>query len=169
MRIGIDIDDTLTDTKASIDKVIKKYNINMKKRYNNKFTMEDINFIFGNYCDEIFSDAKIKKGAKEAISKLKNDGHELFIITARDNNYSNNTKKFTYNFIEENKLDITEIYFGQYKKSDLAKKLKINLMIDDNKNVCENMKKENIETILFGDKIKTWEEVLKYIERKSNG
>ena len=49
MRIGIDIDDTLTDTKASIDKVIKKYNINLKKRYNNKFTMEDINFIFSNY------------------------------------------------------------------------------------------------------------------------
>jgi len=31
------------------------------------------------------------------------------------------------------------------------------------------MKKENIDCILFGDKIKTWDDVLKYIERKNNG
>ena len=39
-------------------------------------------------------------------------------------------------------------------------------MIDDSVYVYNNMKKDNIECILFGDKIKTWKEVLKYIERK---
>ena len=35
--------------------------------------------------------------------------------------------------------------------------------------VCENMKKEGIDSILFGDKIKTWNEVLKYIEENHIG
>lgn len=169
MRIGIDIDETLTDTEISINEIIKRNNIDFNKKYNDIWTKEEVDFIFGNFYDEIIIGAKIKEGAKETLSKLKKDGHELFILTARNNDYSNNTQKLTYNFIEENKLDIKEVYFNQIKKSDLAKKLKIDLMIDDNKKIFENMKKENIETILFGDKIKTWEEVLKYIERKNNG
>lgn len=169
MRIGIDIDETLTDTEISINEIVKRNNIDFNKKYNDIWTKEDVDFIFGNFYDEIIIGAKIKKGAKEVLSKLKKDGHELFILTARNNAYSNNTQKLTYSFIEENKLDVTEVYFDQNKKSDIAKKLKIDLMIDDSKKVYENMKKENIDAILFGDKIKTWEEVLKYIERKNNG
>ena len=42
--------------------------------------------------------------------------------------------------------------------------IKVNsLMIDDNKNVFNNMKKENIDCILFEDKIKNWNEVFEYI------
>ena len=39
-------------------------------------------------------------------------------------------------------------------------------MIDDNYYVYNNMKKDGIECILFGDKIKTWKDVLEYIEKK---
>ena len=44
--------------------------------------------------------------------------------------------------------------------------LKLDLMIDDSKHVYENMKKEKIDCILFGDKIKTWDEVFEYIKEK---
>lgn len=169
MRIGIDIDETLTDTEIAINEILKKNNIVFNKKYDDKWTKEEVDFIFGNFYDEIIIGAKIKKGAKEVLSKLKKEGHELFIITARNNDYSNNTQNLTYDFIKENKLDITEVYFDQYKKSDLAKKLNIDLMIDDNVNVYNNMKKDGIDCILFRDKIKTWEDVLKYIERKNNG
>ena len=37
-------------------------------------------------------------------------------------------------------------------------------MIDDSVYVYNNMKKEGIDCILFGDKIKTWNEVLEYIK-----
>lgn len=169
MKIGIDIDETLTYTEISINQILKKNNIDFNKKYNDIWTKEEVNFIFGNFYDEIIIGAKIKKDAKEVLSRLRKAGHELFIITARNNDYSNNTQMLTYNFIKENKLDITNVYFNQNKKSDLAKKLGIDLMIDDNKKVYENMKKENINVILFGDEIKTWKDILKYIERINNG
>lgn len=169
MKIGIDIDETLTDTEISINQILKRNNIDFNKKYNDICTKEEVNFIFGNFYDEIIIGAKIKKDAKEVLSRLRKAGHELFIITARNNDYSNNTQMLTYNFIKENKLDITNVYFNQNKKSDLAKKLGIDLMIDDNKKVYENMKKENINVILFGDEIKTWKDILKYIERINNG
>ena len=37
-------------------------------------------------------------------------------------------------------------------------------MIDDSVYVYDNMKQEGIDCILFGDKIKKWDEVLKYIK-----
>ena len=48
----------------------------------------------------------------------------------------------------------------------IAKKLNIDLMIDDNESVYFNMQNESIDCILFGDKIKTWKEVFEYINRK---
>ena len=68
--------------------------------------------------------------------------------------------------INKEGLKISEIYFRQVEKSNLAKKINLDLMIDDNKIVYNNMKNENIDCILFGDKIKNWKEVLEYIKRK---
>lgn len=62
-------------------------------------------------------------------------------------------------------MKFDKIIFNQQKKSDIAKKLELDLMIDDNIDVYNNMKEENINCILFGDKIRTWKEVLDYIKR----
>jgi len=166
MRIGIDIDDTLVNTSESFDKVIKKYNLNFTKKYHDEWTKEECKFIFSNYLEEILFNAKIKSDAKDVLKYLKSKGNELIIITARSNNYCNSIEEETLNFINKEKLEIDQIYFNQNKKSDLAKILKIDLMIDDNYYVYNNMKKDGIECILFGDKIKTWKDVLEYIEKK---
>lgn len=169
MRIGIDVDETLTDTEISFNEVIKKYNIKFDKKYSDKWSKKEAEYLLGNFCEEIIGEAKLKKGAKEAIKFLKDSGHELFIITARNNNYSKNIEDITRNLMKENNLEIDDYYFNQNKKSGIAKKLNIDLMIDDNINVYNNMKKVNIDCILFGDEIKNWKDVLKYIERKNNG
>lgn len=166
MKIGIDIDDTLVSTSESFDEVVKKYNLDFKKKFKDTWTKEEKNFIFDNYLKEILMNAKLKENAKEVVNYLNDLGHKLVIITARGNKHCDGIEEFTKDFIELEKINISEIYFGEYKKSDLAKKLNLNLMIDDSFYVYNNMKKENIECILFGDKIKTWKEVLKYIERK---
>ena len=57
-------------------------------------------------------------------------------------------------------------YNNDYEKASLAKSLNLDLMIDDRKSIYENMKNVNIDCILFGDKIKTWKEVLEYINSK---
>ena len=166
MVIGIDIDDTLVSSSESFDRLIKKYNINFSKKWNGEWTQEERDFIFGNYLEEVLFNAKIKKDAKKVLDNLTNKGYKLIIITARSNKYCKKIEEFTIEFIKKENLKISEIYFGKSKKSDLAKELKIDLMIDDNIYVYNNMKEENIDCILFGDKIKTWKEVLDYIERK---
>jgi len=166
MRIGIDIDDTLVGTSESFDKVIKKYNINFCKKYKDKWSNEEWNFICNNYLEEILMGSVIKEGAKEVTDYLSSLGYELIIITARSNNYCNVIIQKTLDFIKKENLKFDEVYFNQYKKSDLAKNLKIDLMIDDNIDVYNNMKNVGIDCILFGDKIKTWKEVLDYIEKK---
>ena len=166
MRIGIDIDDTLVGTSESFDKVIKKHKINFSKKFKDKLTSEEWDFICNNYLEEILMGAVIKEGAKEVINYLSSLGCELIIITARSNKYCDVIEKRTLEFIRDENLKFDEMYFNQQKKSDLAKKLKIDLMIDDNIDVYNNMKNDGIDCILFGDKIKTWEEVLKYIEKK---
>lgn len=166
MRIGLDLDETLTDTAISFDEVMKKNNVNFSKNYFDNWTKDETHYILSNFCEEMIAGAKLKKGVKEAIKVLNNKGHELFIITARRNYYSNNIENITYDLLKKNNIDVKRVYFGQDKKSDLASELHIDLMIDDSISVYNNMKREGIDCILFGDKIKTWDEVLKYIERK---
>lgn len=166
MKIGIDIDDTLVSTSESFDEVVKKYNLDFKKKFKDTWTEEEKKFIFDNYLKEILINAKLKENAKEVVNYLNNLGHKLVIITVRGNKYCDGIEEFTKKFIEQEKINICEFYFGEYEKSDLAKKLNLDLMIDDSVYIYNNMKKDNIECILFGDKIKTWKDVLDYIERK---
>lgn len=168
MIIGIDIDDTLLSTSESFEEIKIKYNLSFNKKLKDKWTDEETKFIYDNYLEEFLVNAKIKDNAKEVIDYLHSRGYKLIIITARNNNTCKNIEEKTLEKIKEEDLPISEVYFKQVQKSDLAKKLNLDLMIDDNINVYENMKKENIDCILFGDKIKTWKEVLEYIKRKES-
>jgi len=164
MRIGIDIDDTLVSTSESFDEVSKKYNINFSKSWKDEWTQEERDFIFKKYLDEILLGAKFKENSIEVVNQLHDLGHQLIVITARNNNYSKTMKGKTLEILQTKDLKISKVYFEQTKKSDLAKELNIDLMIDDSRYVYDNMKKDGIDCILFGDKIKTWNEVLEYVK-----
>lgn len=166
MTIGIDIDDTLVSTSESFENVKNKYKLDFNKKFKDKWTDSERKFIFDNYLEEILLGAKIKEGAKETLNYLKNKGYKLIVITARSSMFCEDIPKKTIEFLNQEQLGISEVYFSQNKKSDLAKQLNIDLMIDDSDYVYENMKNENIECILFGNKIKTWSEVLDYIKDK---
>lgn len=166
MKIGIDIDDTLVDTSKSLDELLQKYNIDFKRKYKNKWTRKEKNFIFSNYLEEMLVNAKIKKDVREVLDNLNFLGHELIIITARNNKYCAGIEEFTLKFLKYEKINVSKVYFRQSIKCNLAKQLKLDLMIDDDVRVYNNMKKENIVCILFGDNIKTWKEVLQYIKEK---
>lgn len=166
MKIGIDIDDTLVDTSASFNKVIKKYNVNFKKSFHDKWTQDEVEFIFKNYLKEIIFSAKFKAGAKDALKRLSDLGHELIIITARNEKNCNGIEQYTKKILTD--INISKYYFGESIKSNIAKKENLDLMIDDSMEVYKNMKSENINCILFGDKIKTWNQILKYIEKEDN-
>jgi len=166
MRIGIDIDDTLVSSSEAFELLKKKYNDSFNKKFKDNWTEEEKKYVYDNYLEETLKSAKLKEDAKNVLDYLNFLGHELYIITARGNKHCKNIEEFTLNFLKEENVKVSKIYFREHKKSDLAQKLKLDLMIDDSDYVYENMKKDNIECIHFGKKIKTWKEVLDYIVRR---
>ncbi len=164
MKIGIDIDETLTDTAKSFRYINKKYNICTDKNFKSRWSEEEL-LKYSKYLSEMFKGVKLKKGAKEAMAELHKLGHKLYIITARNNKYCARVEDLTINMLRENNLYFDEIYFNQQLKSDIAKELGISLMIDDSLSVYNNMKSENIECIMFGKDVKSWREVLEYINK----
>lgn len=166
MKIGIDIDNTLLSSGDYFEYIKKRDNINFNKKFGEKWSDEEHNKFLPIYLKEIIKNSKLKPGAKEVLDYLHDKGNKLIIITARNNIYYKDTKKLTKKVLLDYGIKMDDIYFDAEKKSDLAQKLGIDLMIDDNKNVYENMKKENIDCILFGSDIKSWKEVLNYIESR---
>ncbi len=164
------MDETITCSNECFENLKRTRNINFSKRYVDKWTKEECEEFLSKYEKYIIKNAKLKEGVKSALKKLHKDGHYLVVITARNNKYFKDTEKLTLKMFEDNNMKFDEIYFDQKIKSDIAKRLNIDLMIDDSINVYNNMKKENIDCILFGHKIKTWKEILDYIEsRKTDG
>lgn len=71
--------------------------------------------------DETYADVKVQPGAKEFIDSLKADGHTIIINTARNmqtqghnvGKVLKNVGKITLDWLEENKIQYDEIFFGK--------------------------------------------------------
>lgn len=94
MRIGIDIDGVLTDVESYTAANFTKYCFENNIDYSFKESSYEIEKAFGvskeianSFWDEhIFpysENAKPREFASDIIKKLKQDGHEIYIITAR--------------------------------------------------------------------------------------
>ena len=165
MRIGIDIDDTLVSTSESFEEVKKKHGLNLNKKFKGDWTPEERKFIFEKYLKETLINAKIKENAKEVLDELNNRGHEIIVITARTEKNCKGIEENTINFLQKNNIKISEYYFSQYTKSDLAKEINLDLMVDDSFGVYQNMKESKIDCMLFTENT-NWKDVLEYINKK---
>ena len=95
MRIGIDIDNTITNTLPILKKYCKNYNDTVVKRnlhmhkdgiasYNLYDWIEEENLDFCvKYLEEVVLQAEVKEDASEVIKKLKDDGNTIYIISSR--------------------------------------------------------------------------------------
>lgn len=166
MRIGIDVDNTLVKSNEYFEYIKVRDGLNFNKSYTVGWTEEECLQILPKYAEELISNVEFMDDACEVLDYLKDKGHELIIITARNNKYYKHSIEITKKRLKHIKID--EFYFGYENKASIAKKVNIDLMIDDSKTVYDSMKKENIDCILFGDKIKSWKEVLDYIESRCN-
>ena len=111
MKIGIDIDGVLTDIEQwQLDYGSKffyeKYGLKIKnyKGYETKEIFDvDIKLddeFWNKYFREYSINVEARKFANEVIDKLKEDGHEIYIITARGSFLSHSADVMT---IEENR------------------------------------------------------------------
>lgn len=164
MRIGIDFDDTIVETKEKVREYLKRYNT---KEFE---TIEEKQLFYQKHIDNMTRELNLKPNVKEVLNKLKN--HELYLITARSNYYSDNVETLVLDYIKTNDLPFKEVYFQCYKesKADKCKELGIDLFIDDFVDNCLEVEKVGIKCLLFQNQydgiitVNNWEEVLEYIE-----
>lgn len=146
MRIGIDIDGVLTDIEQWQLDVGGKFFSKFNKGVANKdgyeiteiFNVSDEldNQFWNEYLYEYVTKEPSRKYASEVIKKLKEDGNEIYIVTARyltDRNTEDGEKmrKIVVNWLAEQKIDYDEIIFSPEDKKENCKKYNIDIMIED--------------------------------------
>ena len=112
---------------------------------------------------------------------LKEEGHELIIITARGDKKKEHIT-ITEDILKKNDMYIFDKYiWGVENKSEICVNEKLDLMIEDSNRNCKAISDKKIKTIYFKDApnyemkeneyLKTlynWGEVYRYIKEASN-
>lgn len=192
MNIGIDVDGVLLDFeerfryKAEIFDYLEKKNNKVKdkesyiieEKYN--WSEYDWNIFANKYLINLSKDSNIIPGVKEVINLLKIDGHKLFIISARGTEFEDMITIVSEKFEKEN-LKFDKYYWKTKNKLEIIQKEKIDIMIDDNPNICKRLSSDNVKTIYFRNaygkkleesqylkEVKNWGEIYRYIQEITN-
>lgn len=192
MRIGIDIDDTISDTYEVVFAYAQRYTINTLKRsaqiqnvstkthfYTRKIHNwnedEEMNF-WHEYYGEVIKEVKPFTFAVETITKLKEMGHEIIIITARWPEPNCNIEKITLEWLEKNNIQYDDIILNVKDKAKVALEKKIDLFIDDSFENCTSVANVGIKTYIMNSRtnkeleaenitrVYSWPDILSKIE-----
>ncbi len=192
MRIGIDIDDTLTDVKDELIEAGEKYarslrkNIKIDRNFEDKnnngnkwqemfqFDYDELKYFLKDIQESITNKAKPRKNVVEVINKLKNDGNEIIIITARDSEFHDDPYKYSKDWLDKNNIYYDKLVVNARNKEDACIEEKIDLFIDDSKSNCLKVKKAGIKTIRVCNEIEdsnsnlicfnNWNDIYSYIQ-----
>ena len=189
MRIGIDLDEVVGD---SITAIIRFHN----EKYGTRLTKDDFysyDFwkVWGGTRDEAIkkvmeffaSDAAWSidpmAGSMKALMELKEKGHELFIITHRNNDIVGKTEEWLEKHFPR---VFAGAHFGNAysfsgegrKKSDICKELGVEVLVDDHMENVRDCASAGIRVLLFDqpwnrqettlppgvERVLSWEEVV---------
>lgn len=148
MVIGIDIDDTITNSSDVFIEYAKLYNKNnnikfeidtrqldQKKAFGwNKYNQKK--FIKEN-LDKILSNAKPKNNCIYFINKLRDEGNKIYFITSRNNEELDNISDITKQWLINNNFHYDKLITNCFDKSKICKKYNVDIFIDDNVKNCK--------------------------------
>lgn len=156
MKIGIDIDGVLTDFEKWQLEVGSKFFI----KYNKNIVVPD-----GYDSDTVFDVSKemdsefwrehlydyaknepARKFAGEVIDKLKKDGYEIYIITARyltdsDDELGKEMRSIVIDWLKNNNINYDKIIFSPEDKFEICRENNISIMIEDKVENINNISK----------------------------
>ena len=160
MKIAIDIDDTLTNTRENQLKLWKEFvKNNPNPNYSEELPHNINEFDAGEYIDEFWKinryhlsfESTYKQDASQIIDKLKEDGHELCIVTSRPDSGYDDLKGRIEKGLKANEIHIDTIYTDARDKGSYCKEHNFDLLIDDNIRQIESAKSHGIQAILFNE------------------
>ena len=192
MNIGIDIDGVLADiepyvfeygSKLLYDKGRSLENID-KEKYETyqifNWDRDDEHEFWDKYMLDYYTNAPTRIFASEVIRKLKEEGHNIYIITARgisEKDIYSYLKDMTRKWLKENDIYYDEIFFEKDKKK-IIREHNIDVMIEDYEKNIRQLE-EDCEIIVFDCiynknvkehlRVNSWYEILYLIENNKIG
>lgn len=161
MKIGIDIDGVLVDMERFMADYGSKFcfennlsvNINIgeyeeKKAFN--WTEEHTEKFWNMYLEYYATKYPAREFASEILKKLKQDGHELYIVTARNEEglpkeIYGKMKEFVKQWLEDNDIIYDRIIYTQGSKLPYCVGNYLDIMIEDcEQNIREISQKINV-------------------------
>jgi len=128
------------------------------------------------------SNLGIKKDAKKYIDRLIHDGHNIYLISARNNKDHINAYKNTKEWLRKNEIKYNKLIITKNHKNDKHGKSKkclennIDIMIDDSIFICKDCLNYNIDSLLMDTpynrevsdikRVYNWAEIYEYINQK---
>ena len=157
MKIGIDIDDTITDSSKVVKEFAYKYDNDYSNRLVNNINSIMRGFLEDEYVQKFYDEhsrdignaIEVKENVKEVIDKLRSEGNKIYIITARSDKFYGDAQAFTAEYLDRHNIKYDKLVTSQTYKVEYCKNEGIDLMIDDAVDTVENMNKEGIKSYLF--------------------
>lgn len=178
MNIAVDIDHTLTDIKAELSRAMYEYAKRLGKRVEDKpyyiedvkddgriyqeyydFDYEELLYFMSVVQEQIFNNATPRRGAREALEKLRDEHDKIFIVTARDSEFHKDPYLLSEAWLKSNKIPYDKLIVNARNKVPVCVKEKIDMFIDDKLANCVNMSKVGIKAIQISSKRHTFNEV----------
>lgn len=184
MRIGIDIDDVITDTSLTMKDYIEKYDKNgeilehVEEVIRGDMPTPGIKKFFADNSIKIFGSVKLKIDVSRVTKNFLNAGHEIFLITTRGDVKFKGSEKLTIEYLKNNDVSYTKILFNSFDKAKVCRENHIDIMVDDSVKYCKEISNENIKSVLFTSEINklvdvdiqrvnSWRELEKIINKEN--
>ena len=165
MNIGIDIDDTISNTFETflpyLEKFVcqdlnRKLDLNLSSRidyYNivEKYGLseEEARVFWTKYYVLMLENVKPKENAVEIVNKIKENGNKIVLITARIDDEIVDARAITEKWLEVNKINYDKLIINSHNKLEIAKEEKIDIFVDDSIRNCEMVSSGNIKTYMM--------------------
>lgn len=172
MIIGIDIDDTITDTYEVMFNYAQDYTANFLKREpiikelnscNNHFYTkrlhdwndEEEKKFFELYYQKIVRNTKPKTLSLEYLKKLKEENNKIVLITARwqPTDFELNVEEETMNWIKVHNVSFDKLIINAIDKEKIAKEENIDVFVDDSFKNCKAVSDVGIKTFIMDSRV----------------
>lgn len=164
MRIGLDIDNVITDFDKKILKELKREDKNKRNNgivnpesswvdYLFDWSNEEIEDFYKRNMQEFAKVLEPRKDAKYYMDKLLAQGHSLYLISHRVYPHYTDPYNVTLNWLKDNNINFTKLILSEdTNKSKECKENNIDVMIDDSRSNCHKLQESGIRCYLMATK-----------------
>lgn len=165
MNLGIDIDDTIANTYDVLFKYVQEYTMDdivtdrektnrdmivqmYRTNFRNGDKKQDKEF-FNRYYEKTVLKVKPKIDVVENIKKLKEEGNQIYLITARFPSNKFDIEELTKDWLKKYDIQYDKLILNSENKVITAKEYCIDIFVDDNIKNCTEMAKVGIKTYIM--------------------